>query len=143
MIMLQRTMFKKHKTHKKTSSPSFSFHYRICTQLTGTPPRQLTHTNVYTLEAQITQNMPTRTIKGLPFKLDVGRKHQTINGVRLTPQEVAVYEFILGCEATFSNPILMAFVARQEGGSNVPTSYTQAKDWFAKHNSRAYSRLID
>ena len=59
----------------------------------------------------------------------------TGDGIKLTAEELSMYDFIMGCS--------MAFETFDLRGTNVIDDFDKGRDWFRKTNPEAYMILLD
>lgn len=71
-----------------------------------------------------------------PHNETVQNPHTKIE-VELTPEEVAMYDFIIGCEH------YMAMMPQHSNDKSLHRDLSQAKEWFRQNNFNAYMDLID
>ena len=94
------------------------------------------------LKLKIKDTELPKWFKGVTYKDgDLVTNPFTGNQAILTPNELAVYDFIKGAEytisVTFNDDILHPDVAR------LSNEMRKALDWFKKANARAYMILLD
>ena len=59
----------------------------------------------------------------------------TGDGIKLTAEELSMYDFIMGCAMVFENTDLR--------GANMIDDFDKGRDWFRKTNPEAYMILLD